>query len=102
MTEAVASCEFVALSLGTLRNPQPLIFSQKYCRYKWEVHCGTDRRHTAVQIGGVLRHFPFFKAQKPAKRSVTNGGRTAVQIGGILPVFFLDKLYGLGVPKQCP
>ena len=31
---------------------------------------------TAVQIGGVLRRFPFFKAWKPARKSVTNGERT--------------------------
>ena len=31
-------------------------------RYKWEAYCGTNGRHTAVQMGGVLRHFPFFKA----------------------------------------
>ena len=50
-------------------------------RYKWE-------RRTAVQIGCVLRRFPFSKALKPARHSVTNGGRTAVQIGGVPPVLF--------------
>ena len=33
--------------------------------------------------------------------SVTNAVRTAVQIGGVLQ-HLLDKLRGLGVPKQCP
>ena len=56
---------------------------------KWEAYCGTNRRRTAAQIGGVLRRFPFFKAWKPASHSVTNGGRTAVQIGDVpLPVLF--------------
>ena len=59
---------------GTFRNPQPLVVSQKYRRYKWEVYCGTNGRRTAVQIGGVLLRFPFSKALKPARHSVTNGG----------------------------
>ena len=60
------------LKSGTFWNP--LLFSQKYRRYKWEAYCGTNGRRTAVQIGGVLRRFPFFKAWKPARHSVTNGG----------------------------
>ena len=47
---------------GTFRNPQPLVFSQKYRRHKWEAYCGTNRRRIAVQIGGVLRRFPFSEA----------------------------------------
>ena len=44
--------------------PEPAtpVFSQKYRRYKWEAYCGTNWRRIAVQIGGVLRRFPFFKA----------------------------------------
>ena len=64
------------------------VFSQRYCRYKWEAYCGTNGRRTAVQIRDVLRRFPFFKAEKPARHSVTNRGRTAVQIEGVLPVLF--------------
>ena len=41
---------------------------------KWEVHCSTNRRRTAVQIGCALRRFLLFKAWKPARHSVTNGG----------------------------
>ena len=58
----------------------------KHCRYKWEAYCGTTRSRIAVQIGGVLRCFLFFEAEKPARHSVTNTGCTAVQIGGVLPV----------------
>ena len=39
-------------------------------------------------MGDVLRRFPFCKASKPARQSVTNVGRTAVQLGGVLPVLF--------------
>ena len=53
--------------------------SEMYRRHKWEAHCGTNGRRTAVQIGGVLRRFPFSKALKPARPSVTNGGRTSGQ-----------------------
>ena len=81
---------------GTFRNPQFVVFSQKYCRYKWEAYRVTNRRRTAVQIGGVLRRFPFFQAWKPARHSVTNGGRTAVQIGGVLPVHFQTSCTGCG------
>ena len=67
------------------------------------IQSGTNGRRAAVQIGGVLRRFKFsileLIAQKPARYSVTNGGGTAVQIGGVQH-YFLDKLYGLGVPKQ--
>ena len=92
-----------ALLSGTFRNPQPLVFSQKHRQYKCEAYCGTNGRRTAVQIGGVLRRFPFSKALKPARHSITNGG------GGVLRYklevyrqYFSDKLYGLGVPKESP
>ena len=42
--------------------------------YKWEAYCSTNRRRIAVQMGGVLRGLPFFKACKPGKYSNTNGG----------------------------
>ena len=86
---------------GLSGTPQPQVFSQKYRRYKWEAYCVTNGRRSAVEIGGVLRRFPFSKALKPARHSVTNGGRSAVQIGGVPPVLS-DKLHGLGVPKQSP
>ena len=38
-----------------------------------------------------------FKAEKPARHSVTNGGRIAVQIGGVLR-YFLDKLFSCCFP----
>ena len=84
---------FLSAQSGTFRNPQPMVFSQKYRRYKWEAYCGTNGRRTAVQIGGVLRRFPFSKALKPARHSVTNGGRTAVQIGGVPPVLFRQVVW---------
>ena len=67
---------FSCFPSGTLRNPQPLVFSQKYRRYKWEAYCGTNRRRIAVQIGGVLRRFPIsnFRSQQG----------TALQMGGVL------------------
>ena len=87
------------LESGTFKYPQPLVFSQKYRRYKWEVYCGTNGRRTALQIGSVLRRFPFSKAYKPARHSVTNGGRTAVQ-NWRCTEYFSDKLYGLGFLKS--
>ena len=56
------SQRFTKFHSGTFWNPPPLVFSQKYRRYKWEAYWGTDRRRTAVQIGGVLRRFPFSEA----------------------------------------
>ena len=81
---------------GTFQNPQPLVFSQKYRRYKWEADGGTNGGRIAVQIRGVLRRFPFSKALKPARHSVTNGGRAAVQIGGVPPVLFRQVVRGGG------
>ena len=57
----------------------------------WEV----NGRRAVVQIGRVLRRFPFLKALKPARHSVSSGGRTAVKIGDVLPMLS-DKLYGVG------
>ena len=55
-------------------------------QYKLEVYCGVclfpklrSQRGTALQMGGVLR----YKLE-------------------VYRQYFSDKLYGLGVPKQCP
>ena len=56
----------------------------------------------AVQMGGVSCDFHFFKSQRPGGHSDTGGGgggRIAVQIADALQ-YFLDKVYGLGVPKN--
>ena len=63
-----------------------------------------NRRRTAVQMGGVLWVFPFFKCSKSGRHSDRNDsyeGRIAVQIGGVLQSF-LDRLYGLRVPEHRP
>ena len=41
--------------------PTPSTFS-KILPYKWKANCCTNGRRTAVQMGGVLSGFPFFKA----------------------------------------
>ena len=63
-------------------------------RYNWEAYCGATRRCTAG-VSLSLR----LKSQQG----------TALQIGGVLRYklevycqYFSDKLYGLGVSKQCP
>ena len=82
-------------------NPNPQYFSE-VSPVQMEAYCGTNRRHTVVQIGGVLRHFPF----SPKLRSQRG---TALQMGGELRYklemyrqYFSDTLDGLGVPKQSP
>ena len=77
--------ERAGLLSGSFRNPQPLVFSQKYRRYKWEAYCGTNGRCTAA--------FPFFQSFEASeaqryKCQLSNGGRTAVQIRGVPPVLF--------------
>ena len=67
---------------------QPWYFLKSIAGATWEAYCGTNGRRTAVQVGGVLRRFPFSKALKNSEGDVTNGGRTAVQIGGVPPVLF--------------
>ena len=50
---------------------------------------GRNGRRTAVQIGGVLRRFPFLQgleASKAQRYSVTNGG--AYKLGGVMQVLF--------------
>ena len=41
--------------------PTPSIFP-KVLPHKWGAYCRTNGRRTAVQMGGVLRGFPFFEA----------------------------------------
>ena len=80
------------------RFPEPPTtgISQKYCRYKWEAYCGTNRRRVAVQIGSGLRRFPFLKAWKPERHSVTNGGGVLRYKLEVYCRYFSGKLYGLG------
>ena len=85
---------------GTFRNPQPLVFSQKHCRLKWEAYCGTTTKCIAAQIGGVSWRLPFFKSQKPARHSVTNGARTVVQIGGVLQLEGSEPIFGKGMRRS--
>ena len=55
------------------RNPNPQHFP-KVLSYNWEAYCCTNRKRTAVEMGGVLLGFPFFKALKPGRYSDTKGG----------------------------
>ena len=43
-------------------DPNPQYFLSKVLSYKWEAYFRTNGRRTAVQMGGVLLGFPFFKA----------------------------------------
>ena len=69
--------------------------SAKVLQYKWEaycntnggVHCDTNGRRTATQMGGVLKYFPFLRAQWHRKHCNTNWRRTAIQIGCVLQYF---------------
>ena len=61
------------------------------------LNCGTNWRCPAVQMGGVPRDLPFFKAW-PGRQSDTNGGRIA---GGVLPAL-LSQVVRVGVPNQYP
>ena len=95
---------------GTLRNPQPPIFPQKYCRYKWEGYCGTNTRLTAafpflylVDVSDIFNFFLF--------RGAGEGGGVR---GGGRRTGFLSKVEGGGggfrgggagggrAPGECP
>ena len=69
----------------TFGNPQPLVFSQKYCWYKWKAYCGTNRRRTAVQVGGVLRRFPFLQSLEASKAQRYKWGAKTSCTGWGLP-----------------
>ena len=86
---------------GTFRNPQPLYFLKSIA--------GTNGRRAAVQIGGVLRYKlgVYCGVSLSPKFRIQQG--TALQMGGVLRyklevycLYFSDKLYGSGVPEQCP
>ena len=85
------------------------VFSQKYRRYKWEAYCGTNRRRTAVQIGGVLQYKLEVYCGVSLSPKLGSQRGTALQMGGVLRYtwevyrqYFSEKLHGLGVPKRSP
>ena len=106
-------CElFPTKNSGTFRNPNPrlqgtgvscsLPRTQELSgtpnpRYFFESNAGTNRRRTAVQMGGVLRYkwevycgvslSSRLRSQQGTALQM-GGGFTAVQIGGVLPVLF--------------
>ena len=70
---------------GILRNPRPLVFFQKYCRYKWEAYyrykweayCGTNGTHTVVQTLKRELHHGICLSSKLRSQE-----RTTIQMGG--------------------
>ena len=85
--------------------PTPNTFS-KYCRYKWEARSRTNRRCTAVQRGGVLHGFLFFRAWEPD--SDTIGGRhlkrpkSSANMGkSIIGIWHLDPQEVRGASNFC-
>ena len=92
--------EISSLLSGSFRNPQPLVFSQKYCRYAWEAYCGT--------IGGVLQYRLEVYCGVSLSSKLRSQQGTALQMGGVVGTnwrciaVLLDKLYRSGAPKQCP
>ena len=65
--------------LVTLSNARPL---------QWEAYCDTNGWRTAIQMGGILKYFPFLRAQWQRKRYNTNWRHIAIQIGGVLQYLF--------------
>ena len=63
---------------------------------------GTNGRCTAVQMGGVLLGFPFFKACTRGRYSNTNAGGVLRYKLEVYCQYFSDKLCALGVPEQFP
>ena len=39
-------------------------------QYEWEAYCNTNGRRTAIQMGGVLRVFPFPQSVEAPKGGV--------------------------------
>ena len=64
-------------------------------RYFLKSNAGTNKRRTAVQMGGVLRRFLSSRLRSQEAQRY-KGGRTAVQIGGVLPVPFQTSCTGWG------
>ena len=60
-------------------------------QYKWEAYCNTSGRRTVIQMGGVLRVFPF-----PQARGHRKYCNISIQSGGILQCF-IGKKWWLGV-----
>ena len=70
---------------------------------------GTHGRRTAVRIGGVLQYKLEVCCGVSLSSRLRSQQGTALQMGVVLQYklevcsqYFSDKLYGLGVPKQCP
>ena len=70
---------------------------------------GTNGRRTAVQIEGVLPYKLDVYRSASLSPKLRSQQDTALQMVGVLRYnievycqYFIDKLYGLGAPKQCP
>ena len=87
---------------GTFRNPQPPgIFSKAtpaqmggVLQYKWEAYCSTNERCIAA--------FPFLQGLEASKAQCYKWGGVLRYKLEVYCQYFSDKLYGLGVPGQCP
>ena len=58
---------FLGEMSGTSWNPQPLVVSQKYCRYKLEAYLGRNRRRTAAQNWRCIAAIPLFQSLEASK-----------------------------------
>ena len=80
--------------------PTPSIFP-KVLPYKWGVYCRTNGRRTAVQMGGVLQGFPFFKAAEARKVRRYKWGAYCRTNWRCTAVLF-RQVVGVGVSETLP
>ena len=62
----------------------PSIFSE-VLPYKWEAHCRTNGRRTAVQMGGVLQYKWEVYCWVSFSSRLRSQEGPAIQMGGVLP-----------------
>ena len=63
-------------------------------QYKWEAYCGTTWR--------CIASFPFLQGLEASEAQRYKWGGVLRYKLEVYCRYFSDKLYGLGVPEQCP
>ena len=90
-TSALQAALAGTLCSGTFRNPQPLVFSQKHRRYKWEAYCGTN--------GTCIVAFTFLQSLEASKAQCYKWGRVLRYKLEVYCSTFLTGCTGWGLLK---
>ena len=93
---------FCAPQMGNIPVTTTTPIFPRALRYKWEAYCNTNGRRTAIQMGGVLKYFPFLRAQWHQEHYNTNWRRIAIQREVYCVRYFFERLQTAADPPPPP